>query len=85
MEALVKLEEKIQYSLDMVAPERKYQTRPRHASWLTRPIRDEMKIRDDLLKVCVRTQDQEDWVAYKEKRNRVKHMCMQQRRLYNLT
>ena len=82
---MVKLEEKIQYSLDMVAPERKYQTRPRHASWLTRPIRDEMKIRDDLLKVCVRTQDQEDWVAYKEKRNRVKHMCMQQKRLYNQT
>ena len=80
--ALEILEHKITWTLDRVAPVKKYQTRQGYAPWLTPEIREEMKTRDGLRKRAQSSGLDQDWTTYKRMRNQVKHTSMKLKREY---
>ena len=81
--ALMKLEEKITWCLDQVAPERTIITRPSHAPWMTPVIKANMDERDRLLAIAKETGNPEDWMVFKRWRNDVKHQQMKQKKWFN--
>ena len=62
-------EEKILGILDKLAPLRNIQMRTKYSRWITDQTKLKMTERDTLKEVANRTQDNEDWAAYRLARN----------------
>ena len=60
------LESKIISTLNVVAPEKKVQTRENYAKWITPELEVKIKHRNNLRKKAVKTKMQEHWMTFKE-------------------
>ena len=70
-EAVELFTEKITNILDVMAPMKTFQVRTKYAPWLSKETLEIIKERNEAQKVAAETKSRDDWVRYKQIRNKV--------------
>ena len=69
-------------TLNKHAPFRKIRTRNKQSPWITRDLKEEMQSRDLLLKRATKSANEDDWLIYRQKRNRVNKLIFKTKKIY---